>query len=125
MRGTVHVTVPLSFPAGTARGADGVHGEAISCGVLMPVLETNPFAILTFIAAPAVLTNASSVLALGTSNRFARNVDRSRALIKLLQDKDVNSDPQASLYRSHLPRIEHRAELLIRALSSFYFAIGS
>ena len=32
---------------------------------------TNPFAALTFIAAPALLTNTSSLLRLGTSNRLA------------------------------------------------------
>ena len=38
----------------------------------------NPFAVLTAIVAPAILTNASSVLALGTSNRLGRVVDRTR-----------------------------------------------
>jgi len=42
----------------------------------MPFLSDNPFASLSLIAAPAVLTNASSVLALGTSNRFARAIER-------------------------------------------------
>ena len=42
----------------------------------MPLLSDNPFTSLSLIAAPAVLTNASSVLALGTSNRFARAIDR-------------------------------------------------
>ena len=46
----------------------------------MDPLATNPFGILTFIVAPAILTNASSVMALGTSNRFARAIDRARAL---------------------------------------------
>ena len=40
----------------------------------------NPFAALTFIAAPALLTNASSLLLMGTTNRLARAVDRVRAL---------------------------------------------
>lgn len=39
-------------------------------------LSTNPFAILSFISAPAVLTNASSVLLFGTGNRYGRAVDR-------------------------------------------------
>ena len=34
----------------------------------------NPFGILTFIVAPVILTNASSVMALGTSNGFARAI---------------------------------------------------
>jgi hypothetical protein len=32
--------------------------------------EANPFGLLTFIVAPAVSTNASSILALSTSNRY-------------------------------------------------------
>jgi hypothetical protein len=43
-------------------------------------ITDNPFAVLTLIAAPAVFTNASSVLALGTGNRLARVVDRTRPL---------------------------------------------
>ena len=39
-------------------------------------LPSNPFAVLTFISAPAVLTNASSVLLFGTGNRYGRAVDR-------------------------------------------------
>jgi Protein of unknown function (DUF2721) len=41
---------------------------------------TDPFSILTVVVAPAVLTNASSVLALGTNNRLARVADRTYAL---------------------------------------------
>ncbi len=44
----------------------------------------NPFAALTFIAAPALLTNASSLLLLGTTNRLARAVDRVRAVVAQL-----------------------------------------
>ena len=40
---------------------------------------TDPFSILTIVVAPAVLTNASSVLALGTNNRLARVADRTHA----------------------------------------------
>ena len=45
-----------------------------------PDLAQNPFALLSLIAAPAVLTNAASVLALSTSNRFLRASERMRAL---------------------------------------------
>lgn len=94
-------------------------------------MDSNPFAILTFIAAPAVLTNASSVLALGTSNRFARNIDRSRQLIKLLEANRAITVPtdetkaEAALNRKLLGWMEFRTALLVRALSFFYFAIGS
>ena len=47
-------------------------------------LAADPFSILTIVVAPAVLTNASSVLALGTNNRLARVADRSHAGIAQL-----------------------------------------
>jgi len=37
------------------------------------LLTNNPFAVLTFMAAPALLTNATSVLALSTTNRILRS----------------------------------------------------
>ena len=43
-------------------------------------MASNPFAALTAIVAPAILTSASSVLALGTSNRLGRVVDRTRVV---------------------------------------------
>ena len=43
-------------------------------------LGSNPFGVLTSVVAPAILTNACSVLALGTSNRLARVVDRTRVV---------------------------------------------
>jgi hypothetical protein len=91
----------------------------------MTGLETNPFAILTFMAAPAILTNASSVLALGTSNRFARNIDRARVLIRLIEGKGATQDAEAAMQRRLLGWMELRSGLLVRALTCFYFAIGS
>ena len=46
----------------------------------MDSIATSPFAALTIIVAPAILTNAASVLSLGTGNRIARVVDRTRIL---------------------------------------------
>jgi hypothetical protein len=43
------------------------------------MIAADPFSILTVVVAPAVLTNASSVLALGTNNRLARVADRAHA----------------------------------------------
>ncbi len=40
----------------------------------------NPFAAVSLIVAPAILTNASAVLAMSTSNRLARAADRAREL---------------------------------------------
>ncbi len=91
----------------------------------MTPLAANPFTVLTLIAGPAVLTNASSVLALGTSNRFARAIDRARALSKLLEDKAVNGDPLTLMRVQQLNRTERRAVLMLHALRAFYLALGS
>jgi hypothetical protein len=83
----------------------------------------NPFTVLTLIAAPAVFTNASSVLALGTSNRFARVMDRTRYLARALHSSP--QDEATDLWVSHLERLEKRGALLVRAMSFFYGAIGA
>jgi|ERR1700704_2448584 hypothetical protein len=86
-------------------------------------VSDSPFAVLTLIAAPAVFTNASSLLSLGTGNRLARVVDRTRTLVKDLHGTDIDPATRA-LWISHLGRVEKRAALLVRALSFFYGAIG-
>src|SRR3954451_19081810 len=85
----------------------------------------NPFAILTFIAAPAILTNASSVMALGTSNRFARSVDRVRNLAAQNEGKASADDAETQRRVRQLGYAERRALLLVRALTAFYLSVGS
>lgn len=90
--------------------------------MVTPVSDS-PFAVLTLIAAPAVFTNASSLLSLGTGNRLARVVDRTRTLVKDLHGTDI--DPATrTLWVSHLGRLEKRGALLVRAMSFFYGAVG-
>jgi hypothetical protein len=90
----------------------------------LPVEVTaNPFAILSFIVAPAILTNASSVLAMSTSNRLARAVDRARELSKQLET-ELNESPETPRRLRELGVAEQRALMLIRALRSFYAALG-
>src|SRR5258708_11805316 len=91
----------------------------------MDPLATNPFGILTFIVAPAILTNASSVMALGTSNRFARAIDRARALSSLIEGKDNDPDPEIALRIRQLRVAERRVLLLVRALTAFYLSVGA
>jgi hypothetical protein len=90
--------------------------------MISPVSES-PFAVLTLIAAPAVFTNASSVLALGTGNRLARVVDRTRALVRDLHGAETDAETK-QLWMRHLDRLEQRGALLVRAMSFFYTAIG-
>jgi hypothetical protein len=85
----------------------------------------NPYAVLTLIAAPAILTNASSVLALGTSNRFARAVDRQRQLSQMLEAADKLDADTLHVRRRQLGLTERRAQLLIGALTRFYTSLGA
>jgi len=84
----------------------------------------NPFAVLTAIVAPAILTNASSVLALGTSNRLARAVDRTRVVAaELAAFEPASADYQA--WAAQPDPLQVRAQLLLKALRLFYAGLGS
>jgi hypothetical protein len=85
----------------------------------------NPFAALTLIAAPAVLTNSSSVLTMGTGNRLGRAVDRVRQLTAELEHPEALSEAAAQIRLAELHTIQRRMLLLIRALRAFYLAIGA
>jgi hypothetical protein len=85
----------------------------------------SPFAILSMIVAPAILTNASSVLAMSTSNRLARAVDRARELARQIEGPQVLVDEDTALRLRDLSVTEDRAVLLLRALRSFYSALGA
>jgi hypothetical protein len=86
--------------------------------------EANPFAVLSLIVAPAILTNASSVLAMSTSNRLARAVDRARDLSRQLESAGDLTSPEAERRMGELAMAEQRAVLLVAALQWFYIAIG-
>jgi hypothetical protein len=90
----------------------------------MPTLADNPFAVLTAVVAPAVLTNASSVLSLGTANRMGRIVDRTRMLSAELRQLEPH-DRRRQSYVQQLARLKQRADLALRALRFFYASIGS
>ena len=86
---------------------------------------SNPFAALSLIVAPAILTNASSVLAMSTSNRLARAVDRARELARQLEEPGRAGGPDAERRLSELTTTETRAMLLLRVLRSFYTALAA
>ena len=87
-------------------------------------MDNNPFAVLTAIVAPAILTNACSVLALGTSNRVARVVDRSRVLAAEVS-RLVVGEPAHARGLQQIERMRLRARLLMGALQNVYAALGS
>jgi len=87
--------------------------------------QVNPFAVLSLIAAPAILTNACSLLAMSTSNRLARAVDRARELSKQLEEAGGLSTPEAGRRLRELMVSEQRTLQLLAALRSIYLALGS
>jgi Protein of unknown function (DUF2721) len=84
----------------------------------------NPFALLSLIAAPAVLTNAASVLALSTSNRFLRASERMRALSVRTEERKHSPELHA-LFIKQANRTERQAVLLLGGLRAAYVGIGS
>jgi len=89
-------------------------------------MSQTPLELLTIIAAPALITNASSLLVLSTSNRFARAVDRTRALAAELAGEapDTPPRPDPDLLEG-LQVAKRRTLILVRALTSFYLAVSS
>jgi len=83
----------------------------------------NPFAVLTAIVAPAILTNASSVLALGTSNRLARVVDRTRVVAAEVAALEPGN-PLHQMWSAQLNPLRIRSKLLVKALRFFYAGLG-
>jgi hypothetical protein len=88
-------------------------------------IAANPFAVLSFIVAPAVLTNASCVLTLATANRFARAVDRVRSLATQLSNAKALDAIEHALRLRQLESAERRALLMVRSLSAFNLSVGS
>jgi hypothetical protein len=84
----------------------------------------NPFAALSLIVAPAILTNASTVLTMSTGNRLARAVDRARELARQLEASSPSAGADGARRLHELAVNETRAVLLMRALRSFYMALA-
>lgn len=88
-----------------------------------PIGMNNPFAVLTAIVAPAILTNACSVLALGTSNRLGRVVDRTRVVTAGIAASVAGSE-EFKEWVSQLRPLERRTQILVMALRMIYAALG-
>jgi len=87
-------------------------------------LTQTPFAVVTLIAAPALLTNSSSVLALSTINRMLRTRDRMKELFAQ-SEAGRWSRAEAKRLVEQVNRVERQALLLLRALLSIYVALGA
>src|SRR5438552_9119683 len=90
----------------------------------MALPAENPFTALTIVVAPAILTNASSLLCFGTANRLARVMDRTRAVLEQLAGEGLNKGNRA-MYEHQLKELEVRWNLILRAMRCFYMSLGS
>lgn len=82
--------------------------------------DANPFVVLSYVTGPALLTNATSLILLSTTNRFARAIDRSRFLTERLISHDPN--PLHEVEASELRIVGRRIRLIGRAIAGFYLA---
>jgi hypothetical protein len=87
-------------------------------------MTQTPLELLAAIAAPALITNAATVLVLSTSNRFARAVDRTRAIANELKKGGHHELTRATLMSGHAV-VKRRTRILVRALTCFYLAVGT
>jgi hypothetical protein len=85
-------------------------------------LTNNPFAVLTFIVAPAILTNATSVLALSTINRMLRTRER---MHELYAESEGATQARGGNFLDQVNRVERQALLLLSAMRWIYMALGA
>jgi hypothetical protein len=88
------------------------------------LLSQSPFAVVTFIVAPAMLTNASSVLAMSTINRMLRTRDRMGQLYARSEGETLSDQESAHLI-VQVDRVERQALFLLRGLRAIYVALGA
>jgi hypothetical protein len=87
-------------------------------------LTQNPFGPLTFIAAPALLTNAACLLAFSTTNRMLRTREQMSHLLADARSPAVLA-ADSGRFVERVNRVEQQAGLMLRALSAIYIALGS
>jgi tetrahydromethanopterin S-methyltransferase subunit B len=86
------------------------------------LLTQNPFAVLTFIVAPAILTNATSVLAMSTINRMLRTRERMQ---QLYARSEAGTKFRGAAFVEQVNRVEKQAIHLLSALRWIYTALGA
>src|SRR5215470_3040255 len=86
------------------------------------LLTQSPFAVLTFIVAPAILTNAASVLAMSTINRMLRARER---MHQLFMESQAGTDKDEAKFLEQVNRVENQGLLLLKALHGIYLSIGA
>jgi len=83
----------------------------------------NPFSVLSYIVAPALLTNTTALLLMGTINRFGRAVDRARAVAERVTKGAPADDLELErLTETELGICQRRVNIIRNALTAFYAA---
>lgn len=87
--------------------------------------------VLTAMITPAVLISGAGTLLMSTSTRVGRATDRLRQLnarFKVLVSEEGQREPLAAeeqqMIQRQLPRLAYRSRLLVRAMTSIYFAVA-
>ena len=88
-----------------------------------PSTSGSPFTVLTFIAAPALLTNATSVLAMSTTTRMLRTRDSMGQLLRRSEGHTLSGEAAQQMV-NQVNRTEKQAGLLLGALVTIYSALG-
>lgn len=86
------------------------------------LLIQSPFAVLTFIVVPAILTNATSVLAMSTINRMLRARER---MHELYAESEDSSKFHEANFIAQVNRVEKQGLDLRRALRWIYVSLGA
>jgi Protein of unknown function (DUF2721) len=86
------------------------------------LLTQSPFAVLTFIVAPAILTNATSILAMSTINRMLRTRER---MHELFTESAEATSPGGAGLMEQVNRVERQAVLLLSAMRWIYVSLGA
>jgi hypothetical protein len=86
----------------------------------------NAFTLMTLIGGPAILTNACTVLASITANRYGRAFDRAREVGRELANAAPpdRADPADERRIRLFERLLDRATMLLQAQTAFFAAIG-
>jgi hypothetical protein len=86
-------------------------------------MSDTAYAGLALVGAPALLTNATSVLLMSTANRLARSVTRAREITQAIEQLGGHSDDPDRLFWQ-LNLAERRVLITVRAMTALYVAIG-
>lgn len=83
-------------------------------------MADTPFTALSYVGGPALLTNATALIILSTTNRFARAVDRSRVVAAALSGGKAGA--MTALFVQESAEVRRRLIYIARAMTGFYLA---